>query len=353
MFFPVSAIAQELTGEEANEICHAYIDHPEDFKEIKTEKCREEILENIKDKDNYFKSKYHRSGEYLDRLQSCFDFTDKRSGQKKVYGLFRTGGTCNSIQIVQIDILSDNLNFGDGEGIEEIPVNYNGQLVIKDYGALILGRNKRGDIHCSFSYHSIGWNAAQRQDNTVCKALSEGSYQTSREGISSEDENLYPDYPQSIPKGHFTADLNADGNKEEIIEYDFTSVAGCGCRASVLKIKENGHLVGGYRHHDKEVASNNSVINELDEKLESLTGKCGERYSDSAIITINGRDYVLLDRDITPKENNKAYYSRDLPKRELYAFENGEFVKVCTQEAKAKRVIEYEEVNQADGYIPL
>lgn len=330
-----NAVLAETLKETADRICHAYIDHPEDFKKIKPTPCE------IKYQDSDFK----RDG-------GCAEYFDKLTNKHRKIARGYSSGSCISSDLLEIeeDGFSDGFEVinaggnGYGFGARDEFLLYQGQLLITNEEDLRIPLESGAAVLCQFTYQSKNWNKAD-PETALCKKFENNEFVKNTMPLHASDNEILPDLNrEGHPRERYVADLNRDGIKEDILLYEYASGRGCGCDNYSLSVLKDGELVGT-RDGDQKSQDPNII---LGNRLLGLNAGCNTLRNTLSVVKIDNKDYILKDYDYRDKA---LKLSKTIPSRALYEYQSGEFVKICSQEAEAEKVIQHEVVG-ADGKRP-
>jgi hypothetical protein len=356
LLFTSEPAVSETLKEEAERLCHAYIDQPQEFKPVETQAC------SLVPED-----------ETATQSALCFTHGAEDSSQPTRFARFRSMGTCGSTPVGEVDdqgrarelaIRNVNVN-GYGMGLEDTALDYQGHLLVTNGDDLRLVLGHEQVILCMFMYRFQGWQAPEPADRQVCQKVSQNGFEVRVSSIMSRS-------PKAEPMRQDPSDLNGDGRDEVITSYGYSSGAGCGCEAGPLLlsyaggavVRKDGRLAG-------EPDASRAVtlppdVELLGHALEDLTMSCGSSPSRTAwsVVRIDGQDYVLAYYQPRPWEIQHAsqagqdvYSWGKIPRRELYQFQGDKFVKVCNQEPITQKVIAHDVIPKGQqygfGYTPL
>src|SRR5262249_16619420 len=152
---------------EAARLCHAYIDSPQDFKEIPTQACKVHM--------NY-------SEQLMDGR--CFDHSVRNSEHPLAFAGFPSGGTCASSSIARVDhqnevsypVIRNEAVNGYGFGMYDKALDYRGLLLITNGYDLRLVLPKEQVILCGFVEKFEGWRAPEPADDPRCQKFSRDEF---------------------------------------------------------------------------------------------------------------------------------------------------------------------------------
>tara|TARA_R110002124_G_scaffold159766_4_gene327028 strand:+ start:368 stop:1390 length:1023 start_codon:yes stop_codon:yes gene_type:complete len=303
LVYPAHAFSPE---KDAEALCRAWLEIPEEFETVKTEPCDCILWGSKKDKCG------------------CFYVGTQR------YAVANTGGSCSSIDVLKIDsndyvsddaIVNVNTN-GFSMGLSAKPLSYQGDyftLLYNSHRQYLLNTDSR-TVLCGKVYKFNGWKKAQPEESELCHKFENGKYEIKSIALSVEQQN--ESRCAATQATHLAvADLDSDRKMETITSYERSSGAGCGCDRKFLGI---------------DIWDNQCTYREvrtvLEEELRSLGGICDKSFFWS-VVTINGQDYVLRDIEkkshLAPKVDGEEYFTSKLAPRMLYVFKQGHFTPIC------------------------
>ncbi len=340
-----NAAFAETLKETADRICHAYIDHPEEFKKAETSPCKIASSSGIQE-------------------EKCFSYFDASTKLERKFNI-TYAGSCLSPMISEIGpdneqkyLETENATVnGYGFGSSEEPLIYKDQFLFSQNGDdLRIMFDKKMMVLCRFTNELQGWEKPIPKNNDICKKFGDNQFSINANLIAESGQD-WPNYKNPrrgrIYEGHaeglYKTDLDGDDIKEQIINYSYSSGAGCGCGASMFYLLQNGKPVGF-----EDDAEENTPQTGLAKALRDFTGAC-DRSDKSFLIELDEKNYFVKGAS-SPTVSEDKKYTRTIPVRELYEYQSGKFVKICSQKAKTKKVIQHEVYPASSGrldYKPL
>jgi hypothetical protein len=351
LLMPQIAMGETLK-EEANRLCKAFIEHPEDFKEITdTQSC----------------DVYGQSPKSPWKAKCFFHTISGDSTPIKFVNGEVDGGTCHSDHVMavsegeypkvaDIELRNPNVN-GYSMGRDDKPLDYKGTLLLTNQYNSDLRLVTKEDpvpqhqskgafnsvILCGIRHQLQGWENTNKNSASICEKLAKDEFQEP-EVKHTNDNNEIVD-----------VDLDGDGKTEKVLTIEISSGGGCGCGAVSLAIVNSG----------SEVIEKTTVMNNKLSKLTKDPRGCSRTGSSWSAINIDGRGYIAENtwraKD-KPIELNDGKPPLLLPMlsekwfhdRALYKYEDGDFSEICRLKAKSKRVIDNDIYPDFMlGYVPV
>lgn len=344
------ALAETLK-EKADRLCHAYVDRPEDFKEIPTHPCEA-----------------HEPGRTEYRSMQCFSHAVEGLSVAQTFASGRFGGSCSSTGIVRIGsnnsiLFTPTRNAsvnGYGMGSDDKALDYRGTLLITDGNDLRLVFEHDEVILCRFVYKFEGWREPEPKESETCQKFAQDEFSDRSSPIAAEERHSWPRYPEARPVRQVQSDLNSDGADETILSYFYASGAGCGCDAYPLVPLHNGGLIPPQEGNALD-SSAPPALKALGLALQDLTTVCNSdrRGTKWLVVRISGKDFVLADFRPDPWDTplpagTDVYSIAEIPSRELYEFQSDRFVRICEQRPVRKKIIAHEIIaKDALDYTPV
>jgi hypothetical protein len=332
----------ETPKEQADRICHAFIEHPEDFKKIEaTQSCK------VPEVPGYF----------IRGDEKCFTHALDESAKQGKFAILNGIGSCSSASLVRLseddtgisahrveikNANSDGYSFGS----DDKALDYKGALFLtdQDNNDLRLVTDDGSFILCAVVYQLKGWEKAKSEESPICEKFLKGNYQTAEKARDyspkslKEDDALYDgefdreEHVGSINK----VDLIGNGQKMSILGLQFSSGGGCGCEEQSMSIAKS----------DKSTPE----AQKLDKAVVNLTGavKCSDGIT-WKVVTINGKGYIAQD-----SASDFSRFSRTpFLDRVLYEYKNGEFSEICRLKPKVQRVLDRDVAPDDLQYVPV
>jgi hypothetical protein len=341
------ALSEELRAQ-ADRLCHAYIERPQDFKKVEARSCEVHLRHSTQPQE-----------------MLCFKHDVDGSSLPETFASFSSGGSCSSSSIGLVDdrnrvdyplIPNASVN-GYGVGRHDMALDYEGTLLITNGNDLRLVRGNDQVILCTFMYRFEGWQAPE-PENEACRKFARNDFGNHGAPIAEEAWESWPKYPEARPRKQVQADLNRDGAEETIVTYDYASGAGCGCDANPLVLFHDGELIASRRGRPLYGSAPPSIKN-LGEALENLTMTCSRSRRGTAwsVVRMGGEDFVLAEYQPHPwdirdsaEADGTVYSWGEIPSRELYELQDDKFVRICEQRPTMKKVIAHEVVPEEHRY---
>ncbi|MFA7276874.1 MAG: hypothetical protein WC043_08735 [Pseudobdellovibrionaceae bacterium] len=327
-----SAHAEENLKTLAHDICHAYLDHPEEFKPIEMTSC--EVF-------------YYNSEQLIDG--ECFTYNNEQ------YVRFGLRGACATYPIMHVnskfnaqDMVVQNKSRGYNTLTDtDNAFNYKGHLILSSGNDMRLVQGQTQTLLCKFRTKIYSWKSATPVQNPICQKLSANDYFIQHHH-SLSNEN-YPELSSGeTAQKKFTADFDQDGKKETYLQYRVNgSGMMCHTDTTMLFLLNNNSLVDyDYRYKQQDTPANEKLLglalyDLTDPKPENVLGLTYP-FAPTLweIITINKKDYLLADQE-EPKFPELV--QKDIA-RALYEFRGNRFEKICEQRTNSEKVIQHEAI---------
>lgn len=346
--FYTQSVKADVTRNEANRWCQRFIEKPDEFVPVQTNKCSIKAFED---------ANTLRDGK-------CFSFSPSQGQKARDYGLVYSSGTCRSEYLTEISninvakpiqITNSTVN-GYSFGSHEKAFTFEDRLFVSNGQDLRHVGDDGQTVLCTFMYeHAL--EEPLPSENSICNKLNTEEYSSN---ISDEEQGDFPVLPEGNFLASYRADLDLDGKEEDILSYNYASGAGCGCDANPLFLSNKGELVADHRGQKLYKMPIDPQDEKLGIKLNSLTFNCKPHFRTWSIIKADNKDYILAGfRDERIKKKTTfPYISKPLPDRELFTYHQENFKKVCVQKAKNKKFIAHEVIKEENwraalNYLPL
>lgn len=351
LLLPQFAMVETLK-EEANRLCRAFIEHPEDFKEITdVQSC----------------DVYGQSPKSPWKAKCFFHTIDGDSTPIKFANGEVDGGTCHGDSVMTvsegerpkvagIELRNPNVN-GYSMGCDDKPLDYNGVLLLTNqYNSDLRLVTKEDPVQqhqskvafnsvilCGISHKLQGWENTNKHGDSICEKLAQDEFQEP-EVKRTNDNNEIVD-----------VDLDGDGKTEKVLTIEISSGGGCGCGAVSLAIVNSG----------SEAIEKMAAMNSKLSKLTKDPRGCSRTGSSWSAINIDGRGYIAENTQSAKKKQIEFNDGRPplvLPMlsekgfhdRVLYKYEDGNFSEICRLKAKFKRVLDNDIYPDFMlGYVPV
>jgi hypothetical protein len=321
-----------------DELCKAFIERHDDFKEISFDYCSPP------------NGKHHP--------RRCFQHNIE--GVPTKFVSISTGGSCGSSAVVSLsneglpqsdhaEPQNSSVN-GYGSGHNDIPLDYHGTLLLTndDNSDLKLVTKEGSTVLCGFVYKLEGWREAKPTQNPICEKFAKEEYQIlgeerdeGAEGLKEADSLYDGDLPSETHVSKIS-EIDLNGQKVLVLNLQFASGAGCGCDNESLAIAA------------LEGASDSKIILDMQTAISDLTnaGGCNHDTNWSAI-TINGKGYIA--QNVLPDTHpHPDLNAREFNDRVLYKYENKNFTEMCRLNPKGRLVIDRDVLPEASlDYNPI